>query len=315
MNAKLRGTLCGIIAAVCYGTNPLGALPLYADGINACSVLFYRFTTAVLMLAVLMLVQRKSFAVSGRELMILAGLGILFASSSLSLFFSFYLISAGIASTLLFVYPVMVAIIMAVCFHERITVATVVSIALSLVGIALLYRGDDGSVLNPNGVALVMVSSLTYALYIIIVNKSPLRMSSIKLTLYVLIFAALTVVVTSLFQPTTQLQLLHTPQQWGLAFMLGLLPTVMSLVLMVIAVHDIGSTPTAIIGALEPVTAVVISVALFGELLTVRLVIGILLILGAVMLIVAGKNIHFNSLTRVASPVGKILVKLWRWKQ
>ena len=295
MNAKLRGTLCGIIAAVCYGTNPLGALPLYADGINACSVLFYRFTTAVLMLAVLMLVQRKSFAVSGRELMILAGLGILFASSSLSLFFSFYLISAGIASTLLFVYPVMVAIIMAVCFHERITVATVVSIALSLVGIALLYRGDDGSVLNPNGVALVMVSSLTYALYIIIVNKSPLRMSSIKLTLYVLIFAALTVV--------------------GLAFMLGLLPTVMSLVLMVIAVHDIGSTPTAIIGALEPVTAVVISVALFGELLTVRLVIGILLILGAVMLIVAGKNIHFNSLTRVASPVGKILVKLWRWKQ
>ena len=308
MNAKLRGTLCGIIAAVCYGTNPLGALPLYADGINACSVLFYRFTTAVLMLAVLMLVQRKSFAVSGRELMILAGLGILFASSSLSLFFSFYLISAGIASTLLFVYPVMVAIIMAVCFHERITVATVVSIAL-------LYRGDDGSVLNPNGVALVMVSSLTYALYIIIVNKSPLRMSSIKLTLYVLIFAALTVVVTSLFQPATQLQLLHTPQQWGLAFMLGLLPTVMSLVLMVIAVHDIGSTPTAIIGALEPVTAVVISVALFGELLTVRLVIGILLILGAVMLIVAGKNIHFNSLTRVASPVGKILVKLWRWKQ
>ena len=114
MNAKLRGTLCGIIAAVCYGTNPLGALPLYADGINACSVLFYRFTTAVLMLAVLMLVQRKSFAVSGRELMMLAGLGILFASSSLSLFFSFYLISAGIASTLLFVYPVMVAIIMAV---------------------------------------------------------------------------------------------------------------------------------------------------------------------------------------------------------
>lgn len=183
--------------------------------------------------------------------------------------------------------------------------ATVVSIALSLVGIALLYRGDDGSVLNPNGVALVMVSSLTYALYIIIVNKSPLRMSSIKLTLYVLIFAALTVVVTSLFQPATQLQLLHTPQQWGLAFMLGLLPTVMSLVLMVVAVHDIGSTPTAIIGALEPVTAVVISVALFGELLTVRLVIGIILILGAVMLIVAGKNIHFNSLTRVASPVGK----------
>ena len=311
MNAKVRGTICGIVAAMCYGTNPLGALPLYADGINACTVLFYRFGTAVLMLGLLMLAQHKSFALSRQEAGILAGLGVLFASSSLSLFFSFYFMSAGIASTLLFVYPVMVA----VSFHERVTVSTVSSIALALCGIGLLYRGDDGAALDTNGVTLVMISSLTYALYIIIVNKSPLRLSSIKLTFYVLIFAVCTVFVTSLFQPTTHIQLLATPRQWGLAFMLGLLPTVMSLVLMVIAVHDIGSTPTAIMGALEPLTAVVISVLVFGEAFTWRLAAGIVLILAAVILIVIGKNIHFNSLTRIVSPVGKILVKLWRWKQ
>ena len=315
MNAKIRGTLCGIVAAMCYGTNPLGALPLYADGINACTVLFYRFSLAALLLGLLMVMQHKAFALSRQELAIIAGLGVLFASSSTSLFFSFYFMSAGIASTLLFVYPVMVAVIMAVCFHERVTVSTVSSIALALCGIALLYRGDDGTALNADGVALVMVSSLTYALYIIIVNKSSLRLSSVKLTFYVLIFAALTVAAVSLFQPATRLQLLATPQQWGLAVMLAILPTVMSLVLMVIAVHDIGSTPTAIMGALEPLTAVVISVSLFGETFTWRLAAGIVLILAAVIIIVAGKNIHFNSLTRVASPVGKILVKLWRWKQ
>ena len=297
-----------------YGANPLGALPLYADGINTCSVLFYRYAIAVVVLAVVMAVRRKPLAVSRRDLAIMALLGVLFAASSLSLFMSFLFMGAGVASTLLFVYPVMVAVIMAVFFKERVTRSTVLAIALALTGVALLYKGDGGEPLSGAGVSLVMVSSLTYALYIIIVNKSPLRMSSVKMTMYVLTFAVAVAVAMSFTDPANHLQLLHTPRQWGLALLLAVVPTVLSLLLMVIAVHDVGSTPTAIMGALEPVTAVVISVALFGELVTARLVIGIVLILAAVLLTVVGKNIHFNSITRVVSPVGHVLVKLWRWK-
>lgn len=297
-----------------YGANPLGALPLYADGINTCSVLFYRYAIAVVVLAVVMAVRRKPLAVSRRDLAIMAVLGVLFAASSLSLFMSFLFMGAGVASTLLFVYPVMVAVIMAVFFKERVTRSTVLAIALALTGVALLYKGDGGKPLSGAGVSLVMVSSLTYALYIIIVNKSPLRMSSVKMTMYVLTFSVVVAVAMSFTDPANHLQLLHTPRQWGLALLLAVVPTVLSLLLMVIAVHDVGSTPTAIMGALEPVTAVVISVALFGELVTARLVIGIVLILAAVLLTVVGKNIHFNSITRVVSPVGHVLVKLWRWK-
>lgn len=297
-----------------YGANPLGALPLYADGINTCSVLFYRYAIAVVVLAAVMAVRRKPLAVSRRDLAIMALLGVLFAASSLSLFMSFLFMGAGVASTLLFVYPVMVAVIMAVFFKERVTRSTVLAIALALTGVALLYKGDGGEPLSGVGVSLVMVSSLTYALYIIIVNKSPLRMSSVKMTMYVLTFAVAVAVAMSFTDPANHLQLLHTPRQWGLALLLAVVPTVLSLLLMVIAVHDVGSTPTAIMGALEPVTAVVISVALFGELVTARLVIGIVLILAAVLLTVVGKNIHFNSITRVVSPVGHVLVKLWRWK-
>lgn len=104
---KFRGILCGIIAAVCYGTNPLGVLPLYAEGLNACSVLSYRFIFATLMLGLLMTVQRKSLAVTTKELAILAPLGVLMSSSSITLYLSFHYMDAGIASTLLFVYPVM----------------------------------------------------------------------------------------------------------------------------------------------------------------------------------------------------------------
>ncbi len=313
MDAKLRGTICGVAAAVCYGTNPLGAMNLYRDGLTANSTLFYRFGLAALILGVMMLVQRKSFALTRRELGILAVLGVLMGSSSSSLYFSFNLMDVGIASTLLFVYPVMVAVIMAVLFHEKVTVATVVSILLSLGGIALLNHTGDGSSLSTWGVTLVMISSLTYAVYIVVVNKSSLRLSSIKLTFYVLLFGVLTILGFTFAMGET-VQMLPSARSWLYAFQLAVLPTVLSLVLMVIAVHDIGSTPTAIMGALEPMTAVAIGVLVFGESFTARLAVGIVLILTAVMLIIGGKEMSPHKITMVLGRLGNKLKKTWRWK-
>lgn len=313
MQSRLKGYACGIGAAVCYGTNPLGALFLYEDGINANSVLFYRFALAVVMLGLLMAVKGKSLLVSGKELALLAVLGVVFSMSSMSLYFSFCFMDAGIASTLLFVYPVMVAVIMAVLFKERLSAAALFAIVLALVGIALLYNGDGGVRLSTAGVLLVMLSSLSYAIYIVVVNKSPLRISSLKLTFYVLFFGMLTILANS-FVSGIHIQMLTTPRMWLCAFMLALLPTVFSLVLMVIAVHEIGSTPTAVMGALEPLTAVVIGVTVFGEQLTARLSVGIVLILLAVMIIVAGKSFSPARVIHVVSHLGHVISKTWRWK-
>lgn len=313
MDAKLRGTVCGIAAAVFYGTNPLGAMNLYADGISTNSTLFYRFGIAVIILGVMMAVQRKSFALTRRELATLAILGVFMSTSSTTLYFSFNFMDVGIASTLLFVYPVMVAVIMATFFHEKVTAATVIAILLSLAGIALLNQTGDGTSLSLWGVTLVMLSSLTYAIYIVVVNKSSLRMSSVKLTFYVLLFGLFTIYGYTLAMGET-VQLLVTPKQWLYATQLALMPTVLSLVLMVIAVHDIGSTPTAIMGAIEPITAVAIGVLVFGENFTPRLAIGIVLILTAVLLIIGGKEMSPHKITLAISRVGKRLAKTWHWK-
>lgn len=313
MDAKLRGTVCGIAAAVFYGTNPLGAMNLYADGISTNSTLFYRFGIAVIILGVMMAVQRKSFALTRRELATLAILGVFMSTSSTTLYFSFNFMDVGIASTLLFVYPVMVAVIMATFFHEKVTAATVIAILLSLAGIALLNQTGDSTSLSLWGVTLVMLSSLTYAIYIVVVNKSSLRMSSVKLTFYVLLFGLFTIYGYTLAMGET-VQLLVTPKQWLYATQLALMPTVLSLVLMVIAVHDIGSTPTAIMGAIEPITAVAIGVIVFGENFTPRLAIGIVLILTAVLLIIGGKEMSPHKITLAISRVGKRLAKTWRWK-
>ena len=313
MQSKLKGYLCGIGAAVCYGTNPLGALYLYEDGINANSVLFYRFALAVVMLGMLMAARRKSLKVSRRELSLLCALGVVFSTSSITLYFSFCFMDAGIASTLLFVYPVMVAVIMALLFKERLPAVSVFAIMLALSGIAMLYHGDGGATLSTRGVMLVMFSSLSYAVYIVVVNKSPLRMSSMKLTFYVLFFGMLTVLTNS-FITGLHIQMLTTPRMWSCAFMLALLPTVFSLVLMTISVHETGSTPTAVMGALEPLTAVGIGVAVFGEQLTPRLAAGIVLILTAVIMIIAGKSLFQTRVFSVVSHLGHVIFKTWRWK-
>lgn len=308
---KHKGIICGILAAVCYGTNPFGALPLYEEGVNTSSVLFYRFAMAVLMLAAMLLIERKSFKISGKELKTLGSLGLLFAASSITYYQSFRFMDAGIASTILFVYPVMVAVIMATCFKEKVTASTVTAIILALVGIGLLYKGGEGVSLSAIGVLLVMVSSLTYAVYIVVVNQSSISMSSLKLTFYVLLICMFSLLAYSFTSPDLQLMLPPSPRAWFFACWLGLVPTVLSLVFMTVAVHEVGATPTAIMGALEPLTAVAIGVMVFGESLTFRLFIGIVLILSSVLLIVLGKNFHLRTISHTITSIVK---KTWRWK-
>ncbi len=296
-NKKIFGTLCGIAAAVAYGTNPLGALKLYAEGMNTPSVLFYRFALAWVIIAMVMAVRclpvagdrRETLRVSRKEFAVLTGLGLLFIGSSLTLYLSFRVMEAGVASTILFTYPVMTAAIMAIFFHERLNWLTVSSIVLSFVGVALLYWGDGTATLPLGGVVLVLVSALTYALYIILVNRSNLQMSSFKINLFVLFYCALGMVGYALLsgQP---LLLPPTPTAWFYVGWLAVVPAIMALVLMVYAAKYVGSTVTAILGALEPLTAVLIGIFVFGESFTATLAVGIVLILGSVILIVARKE-------------------------
>jgi len=296
-NRKLFGTLCGIAAAVAYGTNPLGALKLYAEGMNTPSVLFYRFALAWVIIAAVMAVRclpvgggrRETLRVTRKEFAVVTGLGLLFIGSSLTLYLSFRVMEAGVASTILFTYPVMTAAIMAIFFHERLSWVTVASIVLSFVGVALLYWGDGTATLPVGGVVLVLLSALTYALYIILVNRSNLQMSSFKINFFVLFYCALGMVGYALLsgQP---LLLPPTPTAWFYVGWLAVVPAIMALVLMVYAAKYVGSTTTAILGALEPLIAVLIGIFVFGERFSATLAVGIVLILGAVLLIVTKKQ-------------------------
>lgn len=294
MNDKVKGYVLGIIAAASYGTNPLFALPLYADGMNPDSVLFFRYLAAIPVVALIMVIRGRSFKVSLRQFGMLAVMGFLMAVSSLSLFMSYTYMDAGIASTLLFVYPVMVAVIMVGVYKERISKVTIGCIAVVLVGISMLGRGEEGASLSLIGVMIVMVSSLSYAVYIVGINKSSLdKVPTLTVTFWVLVFGAL-VFSVRLMLPSVPLTMPSpTANQWlvwGCVAGLAILPTAVSFLCTTGAIQYIGSTPTAILGALEPVTAVVIGIFVFGESLSILDVVGIILIISAVSVIVGGSS-------------------------
>lgn len=285
-----KGFAFAALSAICYGTNPLGALHLYAQNYSPETVLFYRFFTAALLLFVVILAKGSHFKISFREFGALVAFGFLFAVSSLTYYASFKYMDAGLASTLLFLYPLEVSVLMAVFFKEKIKTWTIVSIAVSMAGVALLYRGGDGVPLSTVGLMLAFASSISYAIYMVMANRIKLQMGSVKMTFYAICFCLVFLLLYSVTLGSGLPPLFTQASSWGWGFMLGLVPTVLSLIFMVKAVKIIGSTPTAILGALEPVTAVTIGVLVFGEVLTGRLIAGILLILGSTVLIAIKKG-------------------------
>ncbi len=291
MNDKAKGYILGIIASASYGMNPLFALPLYKEGMNADSVLFFRYLLAVPILAIMIKARGRDFKLQKNEIWPLICMGLLVAISSLSLFISYNFMSVGIASTLLFIYPILVALIMTVAFKEKLSMITLFSIVLAVGGIGMLYQNSDGVSLSMTGSLLVFCSALTYALYIVGVNqfKSLKNMATLKLTFYVLLFGFFLYLVRLDFG-----RALTYPDQWyAWANILGLalFPTAISFLCMTSAIQYIGSTPTAILGALEPVTAVIIGVAIFGETLSLREITGLVMIIAAVTFVIGGGNI------------------------
>ena len=288
---SLKGYLLAALAAAAYGTNPAFAVPLYEEGMNPNTVLLFRYILGVPLLAILMVCRRLSFSIERKAIGQTAILGILMAISSLTLFESYNYMNSGIASTLLFVYPVMVAVIMMFFFHEKNGPSLYLCLAIMFTGLFLLVNPSGGITLSPFGCVLVMVSALTYALYIVFVNVSK-QINSIpttKLLFYVLIWGSLVFFIN--IGLGNELTWPVSGYEWINLGALAIIPTLLSLACTTAAIHIIGSTPTAILGALEPVSAVLLSVFFLHQPISSLEIIGGSLIVVATIIVINDKRI------------------------
>ncbi len=234
-----------------------------------------------------MLVKKEPFRVKGSELVSLAILGLLFACSSLFLFFSYEFIPSGLATTLVYLYPVFVALIM-VFLRFYPSWQTWISIIATFGGILLLSSPSAGASIKLPGIFLAVASALSYAFYLVIVNRSKrIRdVSEHTLTLYALLTGTLLFALMRTMQGGNLLEGVNAPADWGHLLGLAVVPTMLSMLTLALSSRYIGPTKTSILGVFEPLTAILIGTILFGESLTLKMVAGILVCVAAVVFMI-----------------------------
>ena len=275
------------MASSTFGLLPLFTLPVMGEGLTTFSILSYRMLFASILVAVLMLIGRVSFATNLKELRWFAVLGFLYYGSAALLFQAYGGMASGLATTLHFMYPVSVTVIMALVYKQRPSVVTICAIILSLIGVALLcLRESSTGVSSLLSVFLVLLSGVCYAVYLVLVStvKRINQQNSQKLTFYVLMFSGAFFMLSAL--QGGGLQIIPSASAGINLLLMATLPTLLSNLALVRSVKNIGSTLTSVLGAMEPLTAIIVGILVFDESLRGLMVVGIILILVSVSLIV-----------------------------
>lgn len=284
---RAKGILYAALSSSTFGLAPLFTLLLLAEGYSPFEALSYRWGVAALFLGSLGVLSGRSFRLSRREFSTVFLLSLFRAATSLSLIIAYQHIASGVASTIHFMYPLAVALAMVCFFREKGSVWVFAAIGMSIVGAVLLSLGNvDFTVENSAlGMVSACVSVFSYGGYIVGVRKSrAVEIDSAVLTCYVMGLGALYFILGGLLTGGVRIETDGMTWLWILG--LALPATAVSNMTLVQAIKRIGPTLTSIFGAMEPLTAVVIGVAVFGEPFTVQGAAGILLIVAAVSIVI-----------------------------
>lgn len=277
------GYPAGIITGITYGLNPLFGMPLMQNGATVESILFFRYGIAVLLLGAFLLLTKQSFRVSLKQAGVLLCLGVLYTCSSICLFEAYNYIASGLATTLIFLFPVLVAIIMV--FLKVIPSWPVwLSIAATFIGVIIMTQGGAGEEINPIGVILSLCSAFAYALFIVVINRNKAisNVSNSVLTFYALLTGAIIFLCKIIYADAGITTGIDGYVAWANLIGLAILPTIVSTATLAIATRNIGATKASVLGVFEPITAILIGTLIFSEPLTPNIVIGILIAIIAV---------------------------------
>lgn len=282
------GYPAGIITGITYGLNPLFALPLMKEGASIESILFFRYIISVLLLGAFLFLSKQSFRIDLKQAGILFVLGLLYTSSSIFLFEAFKYIASGLATALIFLYPVLVAIIMV--FLKVIPSWPVwLSIFLTFAGVVIMTQSDSTQTVSPSGVFLSLGAALAYAMFIVIINRSKTihNISNSLLTFYALGVGAIVFFIKLLMSNSEITTGLENNMAWLNLIGLAILPTIVSTATLAVATRNIGATKASVLGVFEPITAILIGASVFGEPITTNIIVGILISMAAVTFMIA----------------------------
>ena len=284
---SIVGYSAGIITGITYGLNPLFGIPLMNDGASIDSILFFRYGFSVVLLAAFLILSRQSFKVTPKQLGILLILGLLYTSSSICLFESYKYIASGLATTLIFLYPVFVALIMVV-LRVYPTWQVWLAILATFVGVLILAQSDDTQTIDTIGVLLALGSGLSYAIFIVIVNSSRIirPISSTMLTFYSLSVGMVIFYINTLLSPNDLTTGINGSSAWLCLVGLAILPTIISTATLALSTRKIGATKASVLGVFEPITAIMVGTIAFNEPITTNIIVGISIAIAAIIFMI-----------------------------
>ena len=286
---KLNGFLYGIISSASFGLIPLFAIPAMQHGMDFMNVISYRFLFATISLAVLLKIRKVSFGIQKSDLPTLLLLSFFYIISSVFLLWGYKFMPSGVATTIHFMYPVVTTVIMMLFFREKNSVARSLAILMAIAGVYSLSYSDSKGETDLLGVVIVLISAVGYALYLVAVGQRKNQsLKGLKLTFYVFLFSTM-ILLAGMFS-TVNMHPIPDYTTAGNLLLLAIIPTIVSNLTLIEAIKYIGATRTSVLGAMEPVTAVVVGIAVFGETFTVSIAIGIMLIVSAVTIIILKKH-------------------------
>ena len=289
-----HGIFYAAISSMSFGFSPLFSLGLIAIGLSDFDILSYRWLIAGTVLMIYAFFKKKSLRLNSfDEFWKVVLLSALRSITSVTLLLGYVNISSDIASTINFMYPVIVTICMMLFFGEKRSKIDFAAIGASIFGVYLLASGDSIVVEGGNtrlGLACSLISAISFAAYYIVLKQVRAdKIEVVKFTTWIMMLSAVYFIICA-FIFEGELKMIHGGKNWLYILGLGLWSTMVSNFTGVKAVRRIGPTLTSILGALQPVTAVVLGVAFLNEHLYVRSMIGIILILGAVTVVVLHQN-------------------------
>ncbi len=286
----INGIFYAVISSMSFGFSPLFSLFLIAGGLSDFDILSYRWSTAAAVLIIYSFVKKKSLRFNSfDEAWKIILLSALRALTSITLLIGYANIASGVSATINFMYPVIVTFCMMLFFGEQKSWMNIAAICLAIFGVYLLASGDGLSVEGGNttlGLVSSLISAVSYAAYFIVMNRVKAdKIEVVKFNTWIMILCAIYFIAGGLMT-NGKITLVTDGRSWLCILGLGLWSTMVSNITGVKAVRRIGPTQTSILGALQPLTAIILGILFLGEHLGPKTIIGIVLILITVSIIV-----------------------------
>lgn len=280
---KIKGIVYTIISAIIFGFTPILAKNTFLGGSNAIMLTFFRGAMPLPIIYLILKIKKIDIKLQSKEIiqiLILSTLGTAFTTATL--YSSYNYISVGMATTIHFIYPSLVTIGGILLFKDRVSITKIIALIFSTIGVIMFFDGKSTG--NIIGIGLAMISGITYAFYMLFIEKTGLKsINSLLITFYICIINAVSIFLYGTF--TSQITFNLTLDSWIYSFVIAILTSIGAVTLLQMGIKYIGASTAAILCTFEPITSVILGIYLLNEEKSINVVIGCILVIAAVIIL------------------------------